>query len=71
VRSMIGIWEMAVLLILIYLIFWVIAFVDIMKSEFRGNDKIIWLLAMIFAPILGLVCYFIIGRKQKVDITKG
>ena len=34
---MIGIWELAILLIPVYLIIWIIAFVDIMGNQFRGD----------------------------------
>jgi len=43
-----------------------IAFFDILKSEFEGNNKLIWLLAVILVPLIGPIAYFIIGRKQKI-----
>ena len=63
---MLGLMELVLLLILLpYSILWVIAFVDILKGEFRDNEKLIWLLAVILAPVLGMLCYFLIGRKRK------
>lgn len=45
----------------------IIALIDILKSEFKGNDKIVWLLVVLFMNLLGALLYFIIGRKQKID----
>ena len=67
---MIGIYELVVLifLLLIFLPF-VIAFIDILRSDFSGNNKIVWLLAVIFVPFIGAVAYLIIGRKQKINTS--
>ena len=48
------------------LILWVVALVDIIKSEFMGNNKVIWLLVVLLLPLLGAILYFLIGKKQKV-----
>jgi hypothetical protein len=68
--SMIGVMELAVLLIPIYLINWIVAFGDIMRNQFQGDEKLYWLLAVIFVPLVGLICYFCFGRKQKVSMIK-
>jgi hypothetical protein len=48
------------------LVIW--ALVDILKSEFAdSSNKIIWLLVVIFIPVLGFVLYFFVGRKQKAQ----
>ncbi len=67
---MIGVYELAVLifLLLIFLPF-IIAFIDILKSDFSGNNKIAWLLAVIFVPFIGAFAYLIIGRKQKINTS--
>jgi len=52
------------LFIIIPLAFWIWALVDILKSDFTGSNKIIWLLVVIFLPLLGIILYFVIGRKQ-------
>jgi hypothetical protein len=63
----IGIEELAILLIPVYLIIWIVAFVDIMGNQFRGDEKLYWLLAVILVPLVGLICYLYFGRKQKVS----
>jgi hypothetical protein len=62
-----GVGELLVLLFfLLPIIFWVFALIDILKNNFQDNNKIIWVLVVIFLPIIGAVLYFIIGKKQKM-----
>jgi len=65
----IGLSELIILAVLFsfiaYIIFWLRALVDVSKNEFTGNNKIIWLLVVIFIPF-GMVIYFVVGRKQRV-----
>jgi len=42
------------------------ALIDILRNEFTGSNKIIWVIIVILIPILGAILYFLIGRKQKV-----
>lgn len=62
-----------ILLIMVYCLaglvgigLWLWTIVDILKSEFIGSNKIIWLLISIFIPGLGVILYFLIGRGQKI-----
>ncbi len=50
---------------LVMLVLWIWALYDILTSSFSGNKKIIWVLVVIFLPILGTILYFLIGRNQK------
>ncbi|NNK10084.1 MAG: hypothetical protein HKP08_01970 [Flavobacteriaceae bacterium] len=54
-------------LILVFtLIISLIALVDILRSDFKGNnDKLIWVLIVLFLGIIGALLYFIMGRGQK------
>ena len=61
-----GILELAMVLFLLGFIPFIIAFIDILKSNFEGNNKIIWLLAVIFVPLIGSIAYFVIGKKQRI-----
>jgi hypothetical protein len=64
----------SILIIAFFIVLWVSAFVDIIKNKFKKDYKVIWLIVVIFIPILGAIYYFIIGRKQKIikkpQITK-
>ena len=67
---MLGIAEAVILLSLLVGVLWIIALIDILKSDFAGNDKIIWLLVILLIPIIGPIIYFIVGRKQKIGKSK-
>jgi hypothetical protein len=62
-----GMIELSIIVILLG-IPWIIAFIDILKSDFKENNKIVWLLAVILVPFLGAIAYFLIGRKQKIKV---
>ena len=40
--------------------------IDIIKHEFTGYNKIIWILVLFFFPRLGAVLYLIFGRSQRI-----
>lgn len=68
ILGMVGPWQ--VLLILIFgvfgLILPIIALVDIVRHEFSGSNKIIWVLIVLFFNFLGSILYFLVGRKQRI-----
>ena len=66
----IGVMELVVLLVLFVVPLWLIALVDILRHDFKGNDKLIWILVIIFVPFLGPILYFLIGRKQRITGKK-
>lgn len=43
-----------------------IALIDILKSKFNQNDKLVWIVVVLFFNLIGAIMYFTIGRKQKV-----
>jgi hypothetical protein len=61
-----GLIELIMILFLIGFIPFIIAFIDILKNEFEGYNKLIWFLAVLFAPLIGSIAYFIIGKKQRI-----
>ncbi len=68
---MIGSWQIILILITVFLgiIPTIIALIDIVRNEFSGNNKIVWLLVVLLGNFLGALLYFIIGRKQKLSTT--
>ncbi|MFN3802599.1 PLDc N-terminal domain-containing protein [Belliella pelovolcani] len=38
---------------------------DVLTRSFgaRGNDKIVWILVVLFLPLLGTILWFLFGRK--------
>ena len=67
-----GTWELIILIIVIALGFLptVLALIDILKSEFQGNSKLIWLLVVLFLNLFGAILYFLIGKEQKIIAKK-
>lgn len=43
-----------------------LALISALTSEFQGNEKILWVLLIIFLPFLGSLLYFLIGRPQRI-----
>ncbi len=68
--GVIGSMELILILSIFFVVFVIpiIALVDIIKSEFKGsNDKLIWVLIVLFTWIIGAVLYYFIGREQKLN----
>jgi len=65
----IGVPELIVLVMLVWVFtipFWIWAIINIVRSDFRDNGKIVWLLVVILLYTLGVVLYAFIGRTQKI-----
>ncbi len=67
--AFIGPQEIIVILLIVpvFMIISIIALVDILKSEFTNNNKLIWILVVLLSWIIGAILYFFIGRKQKIQ----
>ncbi len=48
---------------LLILVVDVLAIIDIVKSNKSGEKKLIWIVAVIFLPVLGPILYYFLGRK--------
>jgi hypothetical protein len=57
------------IIILVSIGLWIYSLIDILKSSFEKNNKIIWILVVLLVPILGSVLYIFIGRKQKLKLN--
>ncbi len=67
----IGPWQWIIIgLALTIFILPLIALIDILKNNFSDNNKIIWVLVVLFFPLIGAILYYTIGTKQKVKIEK-
>ena len=53
------------LVIVFVLLFPLIALISALSSNFPGNEKILWVLLIIFLPFLGSLLYFLIGVNQR------
>jgi H+/Cl- antiporter ClcA len=60
-------WLLIMGIMLGFLGLFIYALVDVIKSEFENSiNKVIWLLLLLFTGPIGIILYFIIGKKQKV-----
>jgi len=57
-------------MIVVPLFFLVVPLIDIVKNEFTGNNKIAWILLVIFVPVFGGMLYFIFGIGRNHQISK-
>ena len=49
---------------LIILVVDVIAILDCVKSNKGTTKKIIWILVVLLLPVIGLVAYYLVGKKK-------
>lgn len=54
------------ILILFFVLLPVFALISIIRNEFEGNNKLLWVIVVIFIPYLGSILYFLIGRNKKL-----
>ena len=66
--GIIGGTELIIVLIfaLFVLLLPLVALVDILKSKFEDDTKIIWVIVVIFLSTIGAILYFLIGKNQKI-----
>ena len=57
------IWQ---ILMILAVILPIIALIDILRNEFKGNNKLIWILVILFTSLVGVLLYFRYGTKQKI-----
>lgn len=50
------------------LVFWIWAIVDVVKvpddSMFKAGNKLIWVLVIVFAGVVGAIIYLVVGRPE-------
>jgi hypothetical protein len=56
---MIGPQEIILFVIIFVIIIPLAALINILTNQFRGNDKIIWVLVVLFIPVIGSILYFL------------
>jgi len=65
--GMVGPWQwIIILLAFLGIIPTIIALIDILRNDFKDNNKLIWVLVVLFFNLIGAILYFTIGRKQKI-----
>ena len=47
----------------IILVIDIVVIVDIVKSSKDTEKKILWIIAVVFLPVLGPILYYVLGKK--------
>lgn len=48
-------------------LYWIYTIIEILKNEYTGSNKIIWLAIVFFFFIVGVILYKYIGKSQKIE----
>ncbi|WP_395627390.1 PLDc N-terminal domain-containing protein [Daejeonella sp.] len=51
---------------IIWFILIVVTLMDLLKSRIPTNTKLLWLIVILLAPVLGSIIYLILGRNNKI-----
>jgi len=51
---------------IIWLILIIIAVMDLLKSSIPMNTKLLWLIVILIAPVVGSLLYLLWGKRQKL-----
>lgn len=49
---------------LIVIVLDIIAIIDIVKSSFETGKKLLWILLVVLLPLVGMILYFLVGKKK-------
>ena len=49
---------------LVVLILDIIAILDVLKTITDGGKKVLWILVIILLPVIGMILYFLLGKKN-------
>lgn len=59
---------MEILLGLVILVLDIIAIFSIIGSPYSGLKKLLWILLILFLPVLGLILWYLLGNPGKVKV---
>jgi len=52
------------ILVLVIVVLDIIGIIDCIKKPYETNKKILWILLIIFISPIGIILYYLLGRKQ-------
>jgi len=61
---MFGRWGISEIVFLLATIFWIWMLIDVLTKE-RGQDRLIWVLVVLFLGPLGALVYYIVRRSKR------
>jgi Phospholipase_D-nuclease N-terminal len=51
-------------------IFWIWVLVDcLLKEPSEGNDKVAWVLFILFVPLIGAAIYYFVRRPERIKVV--
>jgi len=56
--------SMGTFLGVVVLVLDIIAIVDVLKSAMDTGKKVLWVLLILILPLIGMVLYFLLGKKK-------
>jgi TctA family transporter len=62
--GMIGPWQW--IIILIGVLIPIIVLIDVLRNNYTENNKLIWILVILFTGLIGTFLYLMFGTKQKI-----
>jgi len=66
--GMMGPWQILIILIFLSVLgLWVKTLIEIIRSKFKDDSKTTWILILILAGLLGVLLYYVVGRKNRID----
>jgi hypothetical protein len=52
---------------LLAFLFWIFVLIDcVTKEPSEGNDKIAWMLFILWVPLIGAILYYVIRRPERI-----
>lgn len=52
---------------LAYFFLWIYCLIDVIRSNFKDqNMKLVWVLILLFAQVIGPIAYLILGKNSKI-----
>ncbi len=67
-----GVGMLELIILIIPSALWLWAFIEVLISNFKDTmTKILWIIVVIFVPLLGSIVYLLLGRSQRVSAKQG
>lgn len=59
------IWLLVMAVILFSVVFWIWMIVDCAQRKMKDNDKVVWILILIFLGSIGAIIYYFAVKRKK------
>jgi len=59
------IWLLVMALIVVSVVFWIWMIIDCAQRKMKDNDKVVWILILIFLGTIGATIYYFVVKRKK------